>query len=139
MGEVFPFLARFRAASQITRHIQESVLMIQMNPRFRTDEMLEGFRFSSRPSHPRIICGDLLFSAIALLTNREIDSMTHDDLKDAVRIASSLRPAVRTGQNTDLDDALLRRLLYLLRRMVRVEMDQVVVARGRQPYFREVI
>jgi hypothetical protein len=113
--------------------------MIQLKTQLAPDALLKATSLSDRSSHPRIMCADLLSPAIALLSNREIDSMDRDDLKDAVRIATSRHPAARASQNFNLDDTQLRRLLYLLRRMLRVQMDKTVEAHGVQPYFREVI
>jgi len=113
--------------------------MIQLAPQFQHEVTPDSFQRSSSALPPRIIGRDLLISAIALLSNHEIDFMNYDDLQDAVRISVSLRPAARGLQGMGLNETQLRRLLYLLRRQFRLEMDRSLVGYGWQPYFREVM
>lgn len=113
--------------------------MIQLNPYFRRNDAPRLDAWLPRRSHPGIVCCDPLKPAVALLSNVEIDRMSDVDLRDAIRSSNSLRTNLRTNQNDNLDQTQLRRLLYLLRRIFRIELDLALVARGFEPNFNETV
>lgn len=88
----------------------------------------------------RIISDDIMATAIALLTDQEIQTMTCEDMLDTLRGAAGIRQSpVKLDSVTGLDEPSLRKVMYLLRRGIRTRLNQQSVAKGFNAFFRDRI
>jgi len=95
-----------------------------------------GFARRRESSAPRIACDDTIAAAIALISDEDIAGMKRNDLIDAVQAAQTApRSPVRSEKIADLDERALRRVMHLVRRWMRIRINQQTAEKGWTPYF----
>lgn len=77
----------------------------------------------------------LIASAIAMLSDREIQSMNPEDLLDALRMAQLTRPTPEFKNILNIDVSELRRILAIVREHFREQMNQQLSRKKWSPEF----
>lgn len=91
------------------------------------------------PTETKIVCDDIMVIAIAMLSDEEVEAMTHDDLVDAVRAARNVPQfPIEPERIAHRDNGHLRRVLYAVRRWMRTRCNEQTRERGWMPFFRDL-
>jgi hypothetical protein len=110
--------------------------MIQPTTGFEKTAQIQNMRAEPNLIGPqRIASHDTVTTAIALLSDNEIESMDRSDLLDGIRIAQTRQPLAATRPINDLDDTRLRWVMYLVRLKSRMQVDENSTEKGWVAYF----
>lgn len=78
---------------------------------------------------------NLVLSAITMLSDKEISSMSREDLLDVLRMARSPWPRMNPGNIDDMDVPGLKRVLVIVREYFREQMNRRSISKDWKPEF----
>lgn len=111
-----------------------------MTPRFDKRHLSNVKAASQSVTATRIISDDIMATAISLLTDQEIQTMTREDMLDALHATAGTRQSpVKFDGIAVLDEPSLRKVMYLLRRGIRTRLNRQSAEKGFNAFFRDQI